>query len=923
MQSKFVLAGIIAILYLAAASLAGYGALNAVPYRPGDLTYWEVVPTQSLDTRERILEQQLEGTLKLLRYSQLNFKWREDLFLKEIEASFSLERDSFFEIRIHTPENHFFRLRFVSPNASGDKSALLSEFPEGNLTELRVYPVELMPRKTHFVSVKQQEGKIIVNLNGKEFTPINEFNAISFVGFASGMGEIYINNLKLLGKLQEKEFFLDEDFTSIYVSFSYHIISTAIMLFILILLTLFLKSVCKLSLKEASVSMLVATLPLFFFSLTSFASAGIWFFIFCVAIFINFRKRFVLSLFSRYEPKKATVPIALVSVYFVILLLTFAGPVRESFSTEKVYLAVDPETMPGEKKLTFSDHIHIKGNQFRNARITFDFKLENESGFDVFFRRHKKIITIFTFNLFINRELVDWYSIRAASDERLRPGFYASWLSEPPVLAQTVSPEAWHALAVEIIDDRFSVSIDGKPYLSFTDDTLEWGESGVVLINGGATIKDFKLLPLPGEVPQRGVAESFFAALISLLMLTAMALINMWLLGISLRSRETLKTFSFLAYGMLPAFVFIAISYFIAFPFSMTLILLFSLIYYLFLLLFYVVLNIERLKYPTIAILLFAVYSFASAEAVARQTLYDIKWRDDFLSGFVRDEFLDWKMEPGSRVWESYINSFGFRGAEVREEKSEGTIRIICLGASSTFGDGLAKTEDTYPYQLERLLNTRFPNNRFEVINAGVSAYSSFQGVIYLETKLLKFKPDIVIFNFGNNDNNDALLSIGRKSDAEHFAEKQRLRETRSAPLAKIFELSRKSRILTGLRKWRLESQKGSESIPRVSPEEYRQNLEKLIALGKKHNFTPVIMKEITNDFESNSPFLKRFYEVADELAKEKGVAVVDNQKIFKENKNKQLFIDFVHPTGLGNKLIAENVANAIGKIIEKRISKP
>lgn len=97
-------------------------------------------------------------------------------------------------------------------------------------------------------------------------------------------------------------------------------------------------------------------------------------------------------------------------------------------------------------------------------------------------------------------------------------------------------------------------------------------------------------------------------------------------------------------------------------------------------------------------------------------------------------------------------NSSGLRGGEIPLEKDPGTLRIACMGDSCTFGFGIPKDEETYPSVLERLLLERDPQERSEVINAGVVGYSSFQGLLLLRKKILALSPDIITFYFGFND---------------------------------------------------------------------------------------------------------------------------------------------------------------------------
>jgi lysophospholipase L1-like esterase len=68
--------------------------------------------------------------------------------------------------------------------------------------------------------------------------------------------------------------------------------------------------------------------------------------------------------------------------------------------------------------------------------------------------------------------------------------------------------------------------------------------------------------------------------------------------------------------------------------------------------------------------------------------------------------------KPGARYKKWQLNSLGYRSPELRS----GTIRIVCFGASETFGLYEADDEE-YPRQLERDLNSHFGKDVFQVVN--------------------------------------------------------------------------------------------------------------------------------------------------------------------------------------------------------------
>ncbi len=92
-------------------------------------------------------------------------------------------------------------------------------------------------------------------------------------------------------------------------------------------------------------------------------------------------------------------------------------------------------------------------------------------------------------------------------------------------------------------------------------------------------------------------------------------------------------------------------------------------------------------------------------------------------------------------------NSFELRDVEFPRARPAGQRRILCLGDSTTFGAGIA-AEETYPKQLERLLNQGGGPKRWFVINAGGQG-SSITGLTeFLKEKGLAFGPETVVLGF-------------------------------------------------------------------------------------------------------------------------------------------------------------------------------
>jgi lysophospholipase L1-like esterase len=117
------------------------------------------------------------------------------------------------------------------------------------------------------------------------------------------------------------------------------------------------------------------------------------------------------------------------------------------------------------------------------------------------------------------------------------------------------------------------------------------------------------------------------------------------------------------------------------------------------------------------------------------------------------DPALYWKLKPSQDCYTKighkpvHINSRSTRGKEFQIQKQPGTLRILCLGDSRTFGWGLSEAE-TYSGVLETLFHAE--HKAVEVINAGVNAWSFPQMLVYFRETAAQYEPDFVILGEAN-----------------------------------------------------------------------------------------------------------------------------------------------------------------------------
>jgi lysophospholipase L1-like esterase len=97
------------------------------------------------------------------------------------------------------------------------------------------------------------------------------------------------------------------------------------------------------------------------------------------------------------------------------------------------------------------------------------------------------------------------------------------------------------------------------------------------------------------------------------------------------------------------------------------------------------------------------------------------------------------------------INALGLRGQPPAIPKPAGTLRVLAVGDSTTFGWGVGDDE-TYCATAQRLLTEANAGRSVEVVNAGVGAYNLRQDAAMLKRLAPALAPDIVLVGLFWND---------------------------------------------------------------------------------------------------------------------------------------------------------------------------
>lgn len=154
-----------------------------------------------------------------------------------------------------------------------------------------------------------------------------------------------------------------------------------------------------------------------------------------------------------------------------------------------------------------------------------------------------------------------------------------------------------------------------------------------------------------------------------------------------------------------------------------------------------------------------ALGEFVVRALYKQQTVLFPRYHTDFRYGQytlrgIRPDSDFWHTSPDGS-WRFVTNDRGFR--DVRRftyAKPAGTLRVLSLGDSHTQGYEV-RQEATFSSVLERYLRGR--GLKAEVLNAGVSGFSTAEELAFLENEGHKYEPDVVVLGFYANDFEDNL----------------------------------------------------------------------------------------------------------------------------------------------------------------------
>jgi lysophospholipase L1-like esterase len=289
--------------------------------------------------------------------------------------------------------------------------------------------------------------------------------------------------------------------------------------------------------------------------------------------------------------------------------------------------------------------------------------------------------------------------------------------------------------------------------------------------------------------------------------------------------------------------------------------------------------------------------------------------RDDWRVAHIMDD--NFREPDPLLLWRSVprypYSSQRFKGAEIAVPKPAGTFRIICYGDSNTDGPSFGKA---YATQLGDLLDAEgHEGPRFEVVNAGVGGYSSYQGLLRFNEEVDRFTPDLILVSFGWNDIAGA---IGHPD--KEFAEAGLL-PTRDPRVVFVRRLLLNYRFLLVAQHFISGPPPAPEAAvvtsSRVSLTDYEANLREFVAGARRRGIIPVLLTRphrATPDELHADPSWRRhvpsYNETVLRVAHETQTLAIDVQRVFEGRPD--MFFDECHLTNPGHRVMAKFLRDSL-----------
>ncbi len=280
------------------------------------------------------------------------------------------------------------------------------------------------------------------------------------------------------------------------------------------------------------------------------------------------------------------------------------------------------------------------------------------------------------------------------------------------------------------------------------------------------------------------------------------------------------------------------------------------------------------------------------------------------------DAWLLWQLRPGDRVEHGqpvHVNALGFRD---RDRGPRNGHRIMTLGDSSVYGFGVGDDE-VFSSLMQKEISV-------DVVDGATPGWSTFQTLNMLDMRGWSLDPDLLVIGNLWSDNNfddfvDRELLASYAGFAQSPAYRARVLLSHSALFRWLDWQIRVGPAQAHARTvgWTMGGEGPKSGKRRVAINDYADNLDTLCARAKEHG-AGVIFLLLANREDvhplSPDPAWGPYRKVMQDAAARHGVPIVDFPAIVAASGRGEdaLFLDQMHPTVLGHRLLADAVESAL-----------
>jgi len=268
------------------------------------------------------------------------------------------------------------------------------------------------------------------------------------------------------------------------------------------------------------------------------------------------------------------------------------------------------------------------------------------------------------------------------------------------------------------------------------------------------------------------------------------------------------------------------------------------------------------------------------------------------------------------------FNNYGFSGPDFQTEKPSGTIRVVCLGGSTT--------ESAWPFQMQDMLNEaarrQGRTERFEVLNFGKIGYTSLHDFVTFAVDAIEFSPDYVVVHSGWNDTVARNWPHPVRWDYADILRPFAMPTIPDKWPVRLSVVYRLALLASGREPWWADIRNTLETESRAprafaDPERellpFRRNIEKIVAFARLRDVR-VVLAPIPHSTRDDVPSAEDARHLDQCAAVLRGIAAADREGVMLVDLDgeltgrNELFLDLAHMGPEGDAEKAALIGNAI-----------